>query len=243
MNDFDFDVMQKKRIANNAARMKRGSKSKKCSLPSDHLTPAQWKRRNGPVMTVSMNKPMSWKNFKDMPLDLQQTYIDAIQNRFGVPVTQISIELFGNSTHALRAHCNRYGVKFRTMAGKNLSPEEKELWENWCKGNSTEKCEESHENVVEKCEMLPEEPEIPVEMSEKPEALIEMANKKLDVNTIIDQMFNYPEVEVKKTLKFDLDELSAVFSGEFNPERFLRFVNQLPVPEGNVRIKVEVTKV
>lgn len=29
MNDFNFDVMQKKRIANNAARMKRGSKSKK----------------------------------------------------------------------------------------------------------------------------------------------------------------------------------------------------------------------
>ena len=37
MNDFDFENMQKKRIAQGARHRVCGSKSKKCSLPSDLL--------------------------------------------------------------------------------------------------------------------------------------------------------------------------------------------------------------
>lgn len=239
MNDFDFDVMQKKRIANNAARMKRGSKSKKCSLPSDHLTPAQWKRRNGPVSTYSLNQPMDWETFKSLPTDIQQSYIDILQSRFNVPTATISKELFGKTGPAMKALIEKNGLKYIQMKGKNMSSEERAAWEHWL---NPEKCEPAHEKVMEKCEMLPDEPEIPVEMPEKPEALLETANKKLDVNTLLDQMFNCPKFEVKEAPKFDLDELTAVFSGEFDPDRFLRFVTQLPMPEGNVRIKVEVTR-
>ena len=46
MNDFDFDVMTKKRIARGAAARKCGSKSRRCTLPSDYLTDAQKKARN-----------------------------------------------------------------------------------------------------------------------------------------------------------------------------------------------------
>lgn len=239
MNDFDFDVMQKKRIANNAARMKRGSKSKKCSLPSDHLTPAQWKRRNGPVSTYSLNQPMDWETFKSLPTDIQQSYIDILQSRFNVTTATISKELFGKTGPAMKALIEKNGLKYIQMKGKNMSSEERAAWEHWL---NPEKCEPAHEKVMEKCEMLPDEPEIPVEMPEKPEALLETANKKLDVNTLLDQMFNCPKFEVKEAPKFDLDELTAVFSGEFDPDRFLRFVTQLPMPEGNVRIKVEVTR-
>ena len=48
MHDFDYDAMQKKRIARGASHMKRGSKSKKCTLPSDYLTAAQKRRLNAP---------------------------------------------------------------------------------------------------------------------------------------------------------------------------------------------------
>ena len=41
MNDFDYDALQKKRIAAGARHMKRGSRSKRCSLPSDNLTPSR----------------------------------------------------------------------------------------------------------------------------------------------------------------------------------------------------------
>ena len=54
MTDFDYDVMQKKRLARNQfhnAKYKHGG----CHLPHEDLTPAQMKRRNGPIMTYSIN--------------------------------------------------------------------------------------------------------------------------------------------------------------------------------------------
>ena len=51
-----------------------------------------------------------------------------------------------------------------------------------------------------------------------------------------------PVVEEVPT-PLDLSELSAVFTGEFEPTRFLQFVAGLPIPKSNARIKVEVTKV
>ena len=50
MNDFDFDVLQKKRIARGAYHRKNGSKSKRCTLPSDYLTAAEKRKLNGEVM-------------------------------------------------------------------------------------------------------------------------------------------------------------------------------------------------
>lgn len=42
MNDFDFDCLQKKRLAQQAKYRKRGSKSKKCTMSTDYMTTKQW---------------------------------------------------------------------------------------------------------------------------------------------------------------------------------------------------------
>lgn len=93
MTDFDYDVMQKKRLARNQfhnAKYKHGG----CHLPHEDLTPAQMKRRNGPMMTYSMNQPMSWNAFKCMPHDLQQQYLDGLHACFGVGPSDIAKYLF-----------------------------------------------------------------------------------------------------------------------------------------------------
>ena len=82
MHDFDYDAMQKKRIARGASHMKRGSKSKKCTLPSDYLTAAQKRRLNGPVSTYKLDEPMNWESFKAMPEDLQKKYILNLQETY-----------------------------------------------------------------------------------------------------------------------------------------------------------------
>ena len=41
MRDFDYEVLQRKRIAQQAKHKKKGSKTCKCSLPSDYLTAKQ----------------------------------------------------------------------------------------------------------------------------------------------------------------------------------------------------------
>ena len=82
MHDFDYDAMQKKRIARGASHMKHGSKSKKCTLPSDYLTAAQKRRLNGPVSTYKLDEPMNWESFKAMPEDLQKKYILNLQETY-----------------------------------------------------------------------------------------------------------------------------------------------------------------
>lgn len=101
MTDFDYDVMQKKRLARNQfhnAKYKHGG----CHLPHEDLTPAQMKRRNGPIMTYSMNQPMSWNDFKSMPHDLQQQYLDGLHARFGVGPSDIAKYLFLRTPNNLR---------------------------------------------------------------------------------------------------------------------------------------------
>lgn len=101
MTDFDYDVMQKKRLARNQfhnAKYKHGG----CHLPHEDLTPAQMKRRNGPIMTYSMNQPMSWNDFKSMPHDLQQQYLDGLHARFGVGPSDIAKYMFLRAPNNLR---------------------------------------------------------------------------------------------------------------------------------------------
>lgn len=80
MHDFDYDAMQKKRIARGASHMKHNRKG--CSLPSDYLTAAQKRRLNGPVSTYKLDEPMSWESFKAMPEDLQKKYILNLQETY-----------------------------------------------------------------------------------------------------------------------------------------------------------------
>ena len=110
MHDFDYDAMQKKRIARGASHMKHGSKSKKCTLPSDYLTAAQKRRLNGPVSTYKLDEPMNWESFKAMPEDLQKKYILNLQETYQANDKMIA-KLFGKSDVTVGEHRKRLGLK------------------------------------------------------------------------------------------------------------------------------------
>ena len=72
MSDFEYDCWQRKRIAQQAKYRKCGSKSKKCSMSTDHMTQKQWKERNGKVVTVNLNQPITWDDFKALTASMQE---------------------------------------------------------------------------------------------------------------------------------------------------------------------------
>ena len=240
MNDFDYEVMQKKRIARGAAHMKRGSKSKKCTLPSDHMTQAEWKRRNGPVSTYSLNKPRDWETFKSLPVDIQQSYIDILQSRFNVTTAAISRDLFGKTSPTLKSHMEKTGIKYIQMKGRNMSAEEKELWENWLSPAAPEwaPAEEDPAKVQQFLDelALPEDYD-----AETEERMDEEPMDDPDVTEVLEGFKAWSE-SLPTTKPLSLDELTAVFTGVFSPENFLDWVSRLPIPYDNVRIKVEVTR-
>ena len=202
MHDFDYDAMQKKRIARGAAHMKRGSKSKKCTLPSDYLTAAQKRRLNGPVSTYKLDEPMSWESFKAMPEDLQKKYILNLQETYQTNDKMIA-KLFGKSDVTVGEHRKRLGLN--PIGKSRMTHDEITVrdakWDAFCNGvvggkpgepkkienNEVEEPVKAPEQIEIK-EMGPiEEPiEEPVKAPEKEKSVDFLMTEKLDVTFVSD---------------------------------------------------------
>lgn len=79
MTDAEYTFNQisaeRKRIGRGAIARKCGSKSKKCSLPSDLMTASEIKKMSGECKSYDLSKPMKWGEFRKLPHDLQSEYI------------------------------------------------------------------------------------------------------------------------------------------------------------------------
>lgn len=216
MHDFDYDAMQKKRIARGASHMKRGSKSKKCTLPSDYLTAAQKRRLNGPVSTYKLDEPMSWESFKAMPEDLQKKYILNLQETYQTNDKMIA-KLFGKSDVTVGEHRKRLGLK--PIGKSRMTRDEVAVrdakWDAFCNGVvggkpgepkkiENNEVEEPHDEIndfvgfgdpeVEEPVKAPEQIEIeemgpieePVKAPEKEKPVDFLMTEKLDVTFVSD---------------------------------------------------------
>lgn len=131
IDDFSYDCMIKKRVASGAKHMKKGSKSKKCSLPSDALTEAQLRKRNGEVTNMNMGTPTSLKDFKKWPVDIQKEYLMKYINEFGCTIADLT-QIFGCSYSAFRKHLSEIGFDTSVFStGKRMSQENRFKFRQW----------------------------------------------------------------------------------------------------------------
>lgn len=136
MNDFDYDVMQKKRIARMAQYRKRGSKSKKCPMSTDYMTRKQWEERCGEVHTYDMNEPKSWEQFKEMPVDIQREYLNYLVENYNVNATSLGT-MFNIRPLTVRRHIetNNLGLTFKV--GNSMNAAQKEKWKSFLSKEDT----------------------------------------------------------------------------------------------------------
>lgn len=130
MHDFDFDIMEKKRIAQGARARKCGSRSRKCTLPSDYLTAAQKKGLNGKVSTYNLSGPMTYSKFRVMPDDLQKEYLLKLRNEMGASLTAIG-KMMQCSPETVRQALIRHGLSTKLS---RMSFECNLRWNTWLKG-------------------------------------------------------------------------------------------------------------
>lgn len=133
MNDFDYDCMQKKRIAMGAfahINRKRGG----CSLPSDTLTEKQRKEKNGEVKSYNITRPMPWREFKAMPEDLKREFFRNMQS-FGGTAKWLAEEM-GASAHTIIAYAERVGAPFR-RGGRNAGMWQRKIME-WANADAVD---------------------------------------------------------------------------------------------------------
>jgi len=148
MNDFDYDVLQKKRIARNAKYQKKGSRSKGCRLPDDNLTPAQRKALNGPTKTYKLGGPMDWSTFRSMPDDLQREYLKKLIDRFHVSDGLLG-EMFGVNQSTVGRIRSELGLT--NVGRRRAKQEQRNTFYTWCAGGAG-----TEEPTVEQ---IPPEPE------------------------------------------------------------------------------------
>ena len=79
---FYEDIRQKNSTKAGAYHRVSGAKSKRCTLPSDHLTAAEMKRRNSPVSSIKLNQPITYEEFKTLTPTLQALYLDHLIHEY-----------------------------------------------------------------------------------------------------------------------------------------------------------------
>ena len=213
MHDFDYDAMQKKRIAHGAAHMKHNRKG--CSLPSDNLTAAQKRRLNGPVNTYKLDEPMSWESFKAMPEDLQKQYILNLQNIYQANDKMIG-KMLGKSDVTVGEYRKKLGIN--SIGKSKMTRDEVSIrntkWDAFCNGvvggkpgepkkienNEVEELHDEIDNFVgfgdpeveepvkapEQIEITIPEVEEPVKAPEKEKSVDFLTTEKLDVTFVSD---------------------------------------------------------
>ena len=245
MHDFDYDAMQKKRIARGASHMKRGSK--KCTLPSDYLTAAQKRRLNGPVSTYKLDEPMNWESFKAMPEDLQKKYILNLQETYQANNDMLG-KMFGVTGVSV---CKiRHALGIKAMGQSKMTRDEVAVrdakWDAFCNGVvggkpgepkkiENNEVDETHDEINNFVGFGDPEVEEPVKAPEQIE-IKEMG----PIEEPVEEPVKAPEKE--KSVDFLMTEkLNVTFvSDSGDLETVFRLLKQLGSHAGKCRIHIEI---
>ena len=108
---FMQDIKEKKSIARGAFHKKGGSKSKKCTLPSDYLTRKEREKMNGEVKRWNMNEFYTWNEFKEMPKDIAAAYISTLNQKYRVSMMNIAEKLFHVAKPTFSTYIKKSGIR------------------------------------------------------------------------------------------------------------------------------------
>lgn len=184
MSDFEYDCLQKKRIASQAKYRKCGSKSKKCSLPSDGMTKKQWKDRCGPVVKFNLNKPLSWDDFKKLPIYAQAEYITHLQQKYGATAVDLG-KMFGVQALTVRKHADTNNLKVEFYRGRSMNAIQRAAWDAFlCASEDDEKQIDPADNCTDEYETVGSA--TPEEFDLDEENTMVMSNFSLRFSGVID---------------------------------------------------------
>lgn len=137
MNDFEFDCLQKKRLAQQAKYRKRGSNSKKCPMSTDHMTKKQWIERCGKIVTIKMDSPVSWASFKELSKQTQEEYLKNLMGKYHINASSLA-EMFHITPITVRRHIATQGLAVSFPVGHSMNAEDRRAWELFLSENTVE---------------------------------------------------------------------------------------------------------
>ena len=175
--EFRSEIRDRKSVGYSARNRICGSKSKRAAvLPSDSLTPKQWKEKNGPVTTYNLSRPMTWQVFSSMPVDLQRDYlVDLTQSHH---ITQVALaKIFGISSKYCSIKMNELGFASLFPKGRRMSYDDEQWLRDFLSGGVNTEGEtgtatnhnpngDTYDVIVSDMEAPVQAPSRPMQMSE-----------------------------------------------------------------------------
>lgn len=128
-NEFRTDIHERKQLAHSAKKRICGSNSKKCTLPSDHLSSKYMFKMNGEVITVQFKHPISWEVFKQLSISSQQYYLSTLQEKFECGVIDIAKRIFKVDYATLKKYMDDNSLQITSYRGNRKKDSEK--FTNW----------------------------------------------------------------------------------------------------------------
>lgn len=133
---FTETVRERKRTArgvhNKRSHAGRGGRVK---TPSDYLSRKERDKMNGDVNTYKLNEPMSWKEFKRMPDDIQSQYLKGIISKYDPDAIAMG-QMFKTTAETVRRRMKELGIK--PKKGGRPDPNRNDAFLTWLHGIPTE---------------------------------------------------------------------------------------------------------
>lgn len=145
--EFEKDCREKKIIGHSAA--KHVGQKNGCKLPSDYMTTKEKNELNGKVISMNVNKPMTYSEFQALSIEMQSEYLQNLISNHGGTIAKIA-GMFEVNVSTFRSYCK----KNFALATVNGSPS-KESFGKWAKFmagmgiENTQNAPESRENATE----------------------------------------------------------------------------------------------
>lgn len=114
MSDEKYEYIQDIKEKNHTAKSSHNRKGHcgkrgRVAMPSDHYTKRKLESMNGEVKTYQLGKPMSWKDFGELPDDLKKIYIKELRKKFNVPDEEMAAA-FGIEDDEFRTCISNLGI-------------------------------------------------------------------------------------------------------------------------------------
>lgn len=81
---------ERKSIAASARRRKTHNGKSGCTLPHENMSRKELLAMNGEVKEYNLSKPMDWKEFKALPMNLQEAYIYQLVKKYDISMTSFA---------------------------------------------------------------------------------------------------------------------------------------------------------
>lgn len=130
MNDFEYDCLEKKRIARSAKNHVNARRGK-CKLPHEYKTAKELRAMNGEVKTYNIREPLVKSQFLALPTDLAKEYLLWLQSEFKATDGQIG-EMLGLSPAGAALYRKQLGITSLGRGNQNRRNEAQiKKWESF----------------------------------------------------------------------------------------------------------------